>query len=107
MAFPDDHVALTSLFGSSAVNNSGTLSIDLSELPDVDNASSLTSTGIVLALIRAIQDNQGSDDDRKIMMPAAGPDTTLITVGGVSALREAYTINIRDDFASELDPDSV
>lgn len=107
MAYPDDHVALTDLFGSSATFNTGTLSIDCSELADVTSASSLTTSGIVLALLRSIQDNQGAEDTRKVVMPAAGPTSSLVTRGGVSSLRETYTINVFDDFASELDPDNM
>ena len=107
MAYPDDHVALTDLFGASATYNAGVLSITCSELADVSNGNSLTTSGIILALLRSIQDNQGAEETRKIVMPAAGPSTTLVTRGGVSSLRETYTINVFDDFASELDPDNM
>lgn len=107
MAYPDDHVALTTMFGASATysTSTGVLSIDVSELPDVDTISSITNTGIVLALVRAIKNNQGSDTERKIEV--GDTSSALTNRGSISSLRERYQLDFYHSFSSTHDPDSI
>lgn len=83
----------------------GFLHIDIKQLPEVDDHNSITPTGIVLAMIKAIQQNQGTGDDRKIVVQDAS--RLIATREGVSSLRERFSIDFWSSWVNGHDPDNI
>ena len=83
----------------------GFLHIDVKQLPEVDDHTSITPTGIVLAMIKAIQQNQGSDNGRKVVVQDSS--RLIATREGVSSLRERFSIDFWSSWVNGHDPDNI
>ena len=108
MAFPSDNQTVADFFGASAAissNGDNTLTIDLSELPDVNTAESLSAEGCVLAILNQILTGQATEADRKLSVTAQAP--AIVQRGGLDALRERYTIDVYHQHSSDIDPDDI
>lgn len=122
MAYPDNHRLLSDLFGDNTayttgqnthtpgssgetMGGDGYLHIDIKQLPGVTEHTTLTPTGIVLAIIKAIHANQGVEEDRKIV--AQNPSRLIATREGISSLRERFSIDFWDNWATGHDPDNI
>tara|TARA_B100000035_G_C20951556_1_gene532208 strand:- start:505 stop:831 length:327 start_codon:yes stop_codon:yes gene_type:complete len=108
MAYPDDHVLLSDMFGYSCTYNSGTgeLTIKVAELPQVTDIVNISPTGIALALIKAMSQNQDTGENtRKIVVQT--PTRLLASRGGVPSLRERFSVDFWDNFSEGHDPDDI
>jgi hypothetical protein len=108
MAFPNDNQTVTDFFGTSAVissNGDNTLTIDLSDLPDVTIAESLSAEGCALALLNQLLLGQSTETDRKLTVTAQAP--AIVQRGGLDALRERYTIDVYHQYSADIDPDDL
>jgi hypothetical protein len=108
MAFPSDNQSVTQLFGASAAissNGDNTLTIDLSELPDVTTPEGLTAEGCVLAILNKLLAGQADATDRKMTVTAQAP--AIVQRGGLDALRERFTIDIFHQHTTDIDPDDI
>lgn len=83
----------------------GFLHIDIKQLPEVNDHTSITPTGIVLAMIKAIQQNQGIGDDRKVVVQDSS--RLIATREGISSLRERFSIDFWSSWVNGHDPDNI
>lgn len=122
MAYPDNHRLLSELFGENTAYTTGSntytpgssgatmggdgyLHIDIKQLPEVTDHTTITPTGIVLALIKALHANQGVEEDRKIVVQ--NPTRLIATREGISSLRERFSVDFWDNWATGHDPDDI
>lgn len=122
MPYPDNHKLLSEMFGSNTayttgdyvhtpgssgetMGGDGYLHIDIKQLPGVSDHTTITPTGIVLAMIKAIHENQGDESDRKVIVQ--NPTRLIATREGISSLRERFSIDFWDNWSTGHDPDDI